>query len=108
MLNLTVSLEDTTAVITITGEVDHHTAVELRRIVCAALAVGAEAVTLDVADMTFMDSSGLALLAELHQWTEGRGGRIVVRNPSAITIRLLDVTGMAGGVVIELHQPVPS
>jgi anti-anti-sigma factor len=53
--------------LSITGELDLNTAPELARRVNDGLRGEVEKVTLDLSELTFMDSSGLRLLIELNQ-----------------------------------------
>lgn len=51
-------------------------------------------VVLDMAGVTFVDSSGLQALVEFHQRFSEHGGALVINAPSAPLVRLLDVTGL--------------
>jgi stage II sporulation protein AA (anti-sigma F factor antagonist) len=59
-------------------------------------------VTVDLAELTFMDSSGVRLL--LQKWAAKRdeGGDLVLRAPTPPVQRLFDLLGLgANGVTIE-------
>ncbi|WP_433789990.1 STAS domain-containing protein [Actinoplanes sp. CA-252034] len=51
---------------------------------------------LDLTLVTFMDSTGIGLLAGGHQSARDQGTRFVVRNPSEFVHRQLRLTGLAG------------
>ena len=65
--------ESTEFLLSITGELDLNTAPELARRVEDSLGAEVRKVTLDLSELTFMDSSGLRLLIELNQ-RAGRDG----------------------------------
>ena len=58
----------------------------------AALFDGSGDVTLDVADLSFVDSSGIRLFIRLHQSTEN--GVLVLRSPQPHVARLLEIAGL--------------
>jgi anti-anti-sigma factor len=49
-------------------------------------------VELDLAGVTFIDSSGLTALLRLADSVEAAGGTTVIRNPSATVTKLLTIT----------------
>ncbi len=57
-------------VVSVAGELDLSTAQELAHRIDERLGDGATNVMLDLSELTFMDSSGLRLLIELHQRAE--------------------------------------
>lgn len=52
------------------------------------------AVIIDLAAVSFTDSTGLNFLARLNRRVSGSGARFVVRDPSPIVRRLIDVSGL--------------
>ena len=83
--------EDGTLVLRIFGELDVTSADDVRSAVDAALGGGAERVVFDLGGLEFMDSSGIALLLSVN----GKVREVLVRNPTAIIRRLLELTGLA-------------
>jgi len=58
-------------------------------------AVGrAAVVTVDLAEVDFLDSSGVHGLVAAHRAAVERGGRVVLENPSASVAAVLEVTGV--------------
>jgi anti-sigma B factor antagonist len=51
-------------------------------------------VTIDCADLTFIDAAGLGLLVELHQGCESRGVKLVIADPPERMTMLLGITGL--------------
>jgi anti-sigma B factor antagonist len=74
-------------VVVLVGDLDVANAHRLRAHLQTVTAVP---VVLDLTDLTFMDSSGIAVLLEAAQ----RGTTITLRNPSAIVRMLVEVTGL--------------
>jgi anti-sigma B factor antagonist len=74
-------------VVVLVGDLDVSNAPRLR---AHLQTVTAGSVVLDLTDLTFMDSSGIAVLLEAAQ----RGITITLRNPSEIVRTLVDVTGL--------------
>jgi anti-sigma B factor antagonist len=82
------------ATVTVRGEVDVYTAPQLRQRLYSVVADGASTVILDVADMTFIDSTGLGVIVgTLKRLREG-GGELTLRAPSRSTRKVLDITGL--------------
>ena len=80
-----------TAVIAVRGEVDAATRPELWRCIEAA-AAGSDQLVLDLTDVTFMDSSGIGVIARAHQPQGDPPLTIVLRNPRRSVMRLLEIT----------------
>jgi anti-sigma B factor antagonist len=58
-------------------------------------------VTLDVSELSFVDSSGIRLFIRLHQALEARG-TLILREPSEHVARVLEIAGLGElGVTIE-------
>lgn len=81
--------------IAVSGEVDHHGAKtimeELERYVDAALP---NALTLDLGGVTFMDSSGIAVLIRAYRRVQGLGGTLTVVNIPPQAARVLQAAGL--------------
>jgi anti-anti-sigma factor len=56
----------------------------------------ADVVVVDLAEVGFLDSSGLHGLVAAHHAARGRGGRLFVENPTGSVATVLDLTGVAG------------
>ena len=80
-------------VIEVTGEVDAASADVLRNAVFEVIDAGEPRVVTDMAQVSFMDSSGLRVLIAGYKAAEQAGGALVVRNPSDVVTRLLEITG---------------
>jgi anti-anti-sigma factor len=76
------------------GEVDLATASELESLVRSALAEAPDGVVLDLAQLTFIDSSGLRALVALAKDAASRNSSLALRNLPRHAQRVLDLTGL--------------
>ncbi|MGW7631970.1 STAS domain-containing protein [Streptomyces sp. FW42] len=93
-----------TAVIVVTGDVDLHTAPVLRAEALTAMTRGARHLVLDMAEVDFVDSTGLTTLIVLLHATEKAGGSVrVARVPERLE-RMVTMTGIAE--LLPMHDTV--
>jgi anti-sigma B factor antagonist len=77
------------------GEIDIANVAELTRRVLQALADGAEAIVLDLCDVTHLDSSGLAAVIAAHQQAaDVRGGKFALVIDSDRMRRTFELRGL--------------
>jgi anti-anti-sigma factor len=81
------------AVVLVRGEIDASTSPQLTAAV-EGLPAGTTSVELDLAEMTFIDSTGLSAVAMLIDRLEPVGGKVILRSPSSQVIRLLTITDL--------------
>jgi anti-anti-sigma factor len=84
------------AVVTVAGDIDIVTASELRTTL-DGLGPDVDDVTLEMSEVGFVDSSGIAVVLD----AAGRLERLVLRSPSRAVVRLVEATGLAGVLPIE-------
>jgi stage II sporulation protein AA (anti-sigma F factor antagonist) len=84
-------------VVTVRGEIDRVT---IDRVVHAVEQVRDVAV-LELGGVTFLDSSGLQGILLAQQAARARGGDVVLRSPSNVVLRVLEITGLRDAFVIE-------
>ncbi len=101
LLTVDATAEPGTVVLTLRGELDPHTAPIFDDHVRRALDAGATTVIVDLAALSFIDSSGLRSVIGAHKTLEERGGTLVLRSPRSTTQRLLDVTGLTELLTVE-------
>jgi len=84
------------------GDLDIASVGDLRAALSDAARVGAGAVVVDLTQVTFIDSSGLGALVELHRRLRRSGRRLAVVAPggSAPAV-LLDLAGLRGRLPIS-------
>jgi anti-sigma B factor antagonist len=93
-LTIEVHTEGDEATLTLTGELDPHTAPLLSAELEGLAAEGVSSVVLVLSGLGFIDSSGLRVVIAADRDLAERGGRLVLRSPSETVRRLLDITGL--------------
>lgn len=88
------SLGDTTAVLTVFGEIDLFTAPELKSAIAAAVEDGRPRVVVDLTHTTFLDSSGLGVLVGALQRLRDHGGALSIVNVDEAIARTFSITGL--------------
>ena len=78
----------TAATITVTGEVDLKNSGELRKALLAALAAGLP-VTVELSQVAYIDSSGIAALVEAYQTARRQGLAFTLADVSPAVLRVL-------------------
>jgi anti-sigma B factor antagonist len=103
-LRVTVDASGPAAVITVGGDLDHPCADTLRDALDDVLRAGPASVTVDVAGLTFIDSSGLAVL--VHAWRAGLAAGVPVglRDEPAFLLTILDFTGIGEILARPFHR----
>lgn len=77
------------------GELDHHTAREIVSELGELIETRLPAkLTLDMKGVTFMDSSGIAVILGAYKRMDGLGGRLEVKNLSAHAGKILSAAGV--------------
>lgn len=102
-LKIELDLREDQAVVRMVGELDISTAPQLRETVLKLLqpSMGIGIVILDLNDVTFVDSTGLGVLAASRQRVEREGGALVLRGPRPNTLKVLEVTGLDRVFTVE-------
>ncbi|WP_225755691.1 STAS domain-containing protein [Actinotalea sp. Marseille-Q4924] len=65
-------------------------------------------VTVDAGRLTFIDSSGLAFVLQLHKVGQEDGTGIVLRDAPSLLLDLLEMIGMAGAIRLETTDGGPA
>lgn len=89
----------------LTGELDHH---EAR---CAIRTIDElmdeylpRDCVLDLNGLSFMDSSGIAVIIKLNQHMKSLGGRMWVENPAKQPLRVIDASGIDRLVPVAISK----
>ena len=88
------SLSGELALISVSGELDLYTAQRLQARIDEAGAVGADTVVVDLSEVSFIDSTALAVLVQETRRLEGRGHSLVLVTNDPRTKRVVEVTGL--------------
>ena len=82
------------AVLVVSGAIDVQSRDALLTAARASLESDAPGLVLDLADVTFMDSTGIGALVELGHDAEDADVSFALRDPSARVTRILTMTGL--------------
>jgi anti-sigma B factor antagonist len=97
----TAEVDGNAFVVSLTGEVDLHTAPELERALDGVMALGCTSAVVDLADVSFIDSTTLSVLLRTHTRLRELGGRLVVVASDRRILRTLELTGLDRLLPIE-------
>jgi len=101
-----VEFEGAQVVFSVHGEVDLVTAPELGALLGSVMDRDHRSLVLDLSGCDFMDASGLRVIAGAQGRLGLAGDILEIRSPSALVARILDITGLAKLVHLELLEPV--
>ncbi|MFJ8899760.1 STAS domain-containing protein [Streptomyces sp. NPDC102359] len=93
-----------TAVVVVTGDVDLHTAPVLRAQALTAVGQGAPHLVLDMAQVDFVDSTGLSTLIVLMHATQEAGGSLRIASVPDRLVRMVTMTGISQ--LLPMHDTV--
>lgn len=105
LVTVTVATVGSTARIAACGEIDSSTAPELRKAVDLAFAGDLSELTVDLDQVTFLDSAGLCVLASAHRTAEERDVHMRVLASTRAVIRPLQITGLWQLLAVEQVEP---
>ena len=84
-----------TLVVKIDGEIDHHTAKELKVDIDREIYVkNISNLVLDFDRVTFMDSSGIGVIAGRYKEIKARGGKVMVIRVKPQVDKILEISGL--------------
>lgn len=92
-LFIDVQREGDDAVVHLAGELDISTSPDLQDAL-AELTGAPRRVTVDLSDLEFVDSTGLAALLGAHKTLHEQGGTLELRHPNKMVIGLVQITGL--------------
>ncbi len=98
----TVHMNGTTTV-ELGGELDLTTAPDLAARLEAVIDASSGAVAVDLAQITFLDSSGLEVLVAVHQRLRAEGRHLTVRRPCEFVYRVFETSGVMK--VLDVQDP---
>ena len=94
-------MRDRLLVVTLYGEIDHHSAVAVRTELDSQITQSQPArVILELSAVDFMDSSGLGLIMGRYALVKRYGGTLAVLDPSPAVVRMMKLAGMEKRVSI--------
>jgi anti-anti-sigma factor len=90
-LVLKITQFDDSQLVAVGGEIDLNTAPELDEVLTK---FDSGQVTVDLADVTFIDSTGVRVLIEAYERLGRGGGTLTVRDASPPVLRVFEITGL--------------
>ena len=87
-------LDDDRHLVAVRGDLDLHTAPELREALTRAIDEGRNRLVVDLTETSYMDSSGLTALVVAHKRVRKLGGLLVVVNVDPSIGRTFEITGL--------------
>ena len=101
-MNLTSFLQDKRLMIALKGDSDHHGAKDVMRVLGNKIDLYLPAVcVLDFRDVTFMDSSGIAIIISCIRRMRELRGEVIVENVPPQPMKVLRASGLEQIVKIE-------
>ena len=100
-MHVSTEVRERVGLVRVAGDVDSTNALELQNVFLALLSDGASGLVIDCTDLTFIDSTGLSALVSANREANLQFGSVIIRNPSPIVVRLLEVTGLDHSLIIE-------
>lgn len=93
-LQVVVSSVDMEHEVRLMGELDMATAGDLRDELLRLAADGAKLVTVDMSDLSFIDSTGLSVLISALKRLRQQGGDMTLKSPGPSARKVLEITGL--------------
>lgn len=102
-MNLTSYLQDKQLTVALTGEIDHHSAREIMAVITAKIDAYIPGVCiLDFRDVTFMDSSGIAVVIHTLRAMRELEGKLLLQNIPPQPLKVLKAAGI--GKLTQLNE----
>ena len=95
-----------TVVLHLRGELDVATVQHVRRALAQPAARDASTIVLDLAELTFLDSTGIHLFLSAWRRTQTDRRSLVLRNPSPTVLKALRLTGV--DQLLQVGDPPPN
>lgn len=94
-MDITAKHANQTLTVFLKGELDHHTAAKVKDTIDMLLVkTSFKYFVLDMAGVTFMDSSGIGLIVGRYNRIRSIGGRMRIANPGSSLLKILKMAGI--------------
>ena len=101
-MNLSVEASGEIVIAYLSGEIDHHSAKEIRDRLDSVMSVRKPRhLIIDFKNVTFMDSSGIGLVMGRYRTLQAFKGTMEVRNVSKQTKKLFELAGIGSIAIIK-------
>ena len=98
---VTVRVDDGRTSLAVRGDVDAYTGPTLADYLDVAVTETTGAITVDLADVHFVDSSGIAVLVAAAKRLRDRDDELIVQSPPPIVRKVLEMTGVTKLLTVE-------
>lgn len=107
MLEITVTIRKKVLVVSLSGELDHHTAKDVKNLIEEVIKNrGIVNLVFDFTNLTFMDSSGIGVVIGRYKLVRSMGGKVTIVSPARNVSKLLSMSGI--NKIIEIFDDVDS
>lgn len=94
-MKIKIKSQNGTAIVVLSGEIDHHTAKNLRsELDKFVITMQPEILAIDFSNITFMDSSGIGLIIGRYKLLKECGGQLEIHSPQPYIRRVLKLSGI--------------
>ncbi len=94
-MKITVTLKGDTLIVSLSGELDHHTAKKVKDTVEEVIRnKGVTNLILDLSSLTFMDSSGIGVIIGRYKLIKSIGGNVAIVSTVSSVDKLLTMSGI--------------
>lgn len=94
-MEIAVHIQNKTLIVALSGELDHHSATEVKDMVEAIIKNrGVQNLIFDFSELTFMDSSGIGVVVGRYKLIAAMGGNVAIVSCNKTVDRLLNMSGI--------------
>ena len=93
---------DVDAVVVLLGELDLESAPQLAQILDTLVRHGSPEIVVEYSGLSFMDTSGIAVLVEAQSRLGQQDRRLIVRRPQPNVLRVLEITGLVEFLIVDV------
>lgn len=101
-MNVTIESSGNLVIAYLYGEIDHHTAVDIRDKIDNAFSfIKPNHLIIDFMNVSFMDSSGIGLVMGRYRLLQNFKGTLEIRNVSPQTKKIMELAGLGSIAIIK-------
>lgn len=91
-----IKIKDSTMTVLVKGEIDHHTAPDIRETIDDAIIVNdsVKKIILDFSEVSFMDSSGVGLVMGRYRIASGKGKKMELNGLGERDFKIMKMSGI--------------
>jgi anti-sigma B factor antagonist len=82
------------SIVTLEGEIDVYTSIQLKQDIAAILESGAKYLVLNLSKVEYLDSTGLGVLIGTLKKLRESGGNLIIVGPAMRIMRIFEITGL--------------